>query len=141
MFALALAIAPRNAPMLCCLGIVAFALLINGSGVSHPSVRFYARPLVFEFVYGVCVFYLFVAAEGHTGWFSRRSAIRWGLWVLALGAALLIGLEETHAGFGLPRFFIAGVPAAVLVLAALLLERVYGMSAKSNIVFLIGESS
>jgi len=140
-FAVALAIAPRNAPVLCCLGIVATALLIEASGVSHPSVRFYARPLVFEFVYGVCVFYLFVMADRHAGWFSQRAAIRWGLCVLALGAALLIGLEESHAGFGLPRFIVAGVPAAVLVLAALLLERMYGMSAGSNVVFLIGESS
>ena len=141
MFGLALAIAPRHAPVLCCLGTVAIALLIDGSGVSHPSLRFYARPLVFEFVYGVCVFHLFVAAERHAGWLSRRSAIRWGLWVLAIGAALLIGIEESHAGFGLPRFLVAGVPAAVLVLAALLLERVYSMSAESKIVFLIGESS
>jgi peptidoglycan/LPS O-acetylase OafA/YrhL len=141
MFALALAIAPRHAPALCCLGIVAIALLIDASGVSHPSVRFYARPLVFEFVFGVCVFYLFVAAERHPGWFSRHAAIRWGLWAIALGAVLLIGLEESHAGFGLPRFLVGGVPAAVLVLAALLLERLYGTSATSTIVFMIGESS
>jgi peptidoglycan/LPS O-acetylase OafA/YrhL len=141
MFALALAIAPRRAPMLCCLGIVAIALLIDVSGVSHPSVRFYARPLVFEFVYGVCAFYLFGAAERHIGWYAQRAKIRWGLWFVALGAVLWIGLEESHDGFGLPRFLGAGVPAFVLVLAALLLERVYGVSAPSNLVFLVGESS
>ena len=141
MFAMALAIAPRMAPIVCCLGIVAIALLIDVSGVSHPSIRFYARPLVFEFVYGVCLYYVFVTAERHIGWYAQRPRIRWALWFVALGAALLIGFEESHGGFRLPRFLVAGVPAFVLVLAALLLERVYGVNAKSNIVFLVGQSS
>jgi peptidoglycan/LPS O-acetylase OafA/YrhL len=141
MFAIALAIAPRMAPIVCCLGIVAIALMIDVSGVSHPSIRFYARPLVFEFVYGVCLYYLFVTAERHIGWYAQRSRIRWALWFVALGAALLIGFEESHGGFRLPRFLVAGVPAFVLVLAALLLERIYGVNTKSNIVFMVGESS
>jgi exopolysaccharide production protein ExoZ len=141
MFALALAIAPRKAPVLCCLGIVATALLIEVSGLSHPSVRFYARPLVFEFVFGVCVYYLMAAAERHIGWYGQRPRIRWGLWVAALSAALLIGVEEAYGGFGLPRFLAAGVPAFVLVLTALLLERLYGVKTKSNIIFVVGESS
>jgi exopolysaccharide production protein ExoZ len=141
LFALALAIAPRRAPALCALGIIATALLIEVSGISHPGVRFYARPLVFEFVYGVCVYYLFVAAEHHIGWYTQRPGIRWGLWVAALSAALSIGVEEAQGGFGLPRFLSAGVPAFVLVLAALLLERMYGVKTKSKIVFVVGESS
>jgi exopolysaccharide production protein ExoZ len=141
LFALALAIAPRMAPLVCCFEIVAIALLIDASGISHPSVRFYARPLVFEFVYGVCIYYLFVAAERHTGWYAQRPRIRWGLWSVAVGAGLFIGLEELHGGFGLPRFIIAGVPACALVLAALLLERMYGVSATSHVVFLVAESS
>ncbi len=141
MFAGALVIAPRRAPLVCCLGIGATALLIDASRVIHPSIRFYARPLVFEFVYGVCVFYLLMAAERHIGWFAQRSKIRWGLWFAALSALLLIGLEEAHGGWGVPRFLAAGVPAGMLVLAALLLERAYGIRAKSYIVFLLGESS
>jgi exopolysaccharide production protein ExoZ len=141
LFALALAIAPRRAPVLCALGIIATALLLEVSGISHPSVRFYARPLVFEFVYGVCVYYLLVAAERHIGWYAQRPGIRWGLWVAALSAALSIGVEEAYGGFGLPRFLSAGVPAFVLVLAALLLERMYGVMTKSNIVLVVGESS
>src|SRR5262249_27989563 len=37
-FALALAVAPRRAPLVCSLVIVAIALLIDASGISHPSV-------------------------------------------------------------------------------------------------------
>ena len=141
MFALALAISPRKAPLICCVEIVAVALLIDVSGVSHPSVRFYARPLVFEFVFGVCAYYAFTAAERDIGWFAQRSSIRWGLLLAALGAAFVIGLEELHGGFRLPRFAVAGLPALALVLSALVLERVYGVSAKSNVVLLVGESS
>jgi peptidoglycan/LPS O-acetylase OafA/YrhL len=141
LFAAALAIAPRRAPLACCMGIFAIALLIDLSGASHASVRFYARPLVFEFVYGVVAFYACSAVERRVGWFADRSRIRWGLWVVALGALVLIGLEESHGGFGLPRFLVAGVPAFVLLLAALLLERVFGVSARSNIIVLVGESS
>ena len=141
MFALALAVAPRAASLVCCLGIISMAMLIDASGVSHPSVRFYARPLVFEFVYGVCVFAVFAAAERHIGWYAQRPQIRWALLFVALGAAFWIGVEEFHGGFGVPRFLVAGLPACVLVLAALLLERVYSVNAQSNIVFLLGESS
>lgn len=140
-FALALAVAPRRAPIVCSLAIAAVAVAIGASGISHPSVRFYARPLVFEFTFGVCVYYLFAAAEHHLEWLAARPSLRWGLWCVALGAVAAIGLEEYHATFGLPRFLVAGVPALLLVLSALLLERAYGVSASSPAVFLVGESS
>ncbi|HEY7057251.1 MAG TPA: acyltransferase [Vicinamibacterales bacterium] len=140
-FAAALAIAPRRAPLLCSLGIVTTAVLIRLSGLGYPAVRFYARPLVFEFVYGVCAYSLFVAAERHIGWYAERPRVRWGLWFAALAAAVSIGIEEAYGGFGLPRFVVAGLPAFVLVLAALLLERLYDVRARSNTVFIVGESS
>jgi peptidoglycan/LPS O-acetylase OafA/YrhL len=140
-FALALAVAPRRAPIICGLAIGAIALAVSASGISHPSVRFYARPLVFEFVFGVCVYFLFAATERHLDWFAERPAIRWGLWAVAIAAVIAIGYEEYHATFGWPRFLAAGVPAFLLVLSALLLERAYGVRASSPTVFLIGESS
>lgn len=140
-FALALASAPRRAPIVCSVAIAAIAMTIGVSGVSHPSVRFYARPLVFEFTFGVGVYYLFAAAERHLEWLAARPSLRWVLWSVALGAVAAIGVEEYHATFGLPRFLVAGVPALLLVLSALLLERAYGVSASSPAVFLVGESS
>lgn len=115
-------------------------MLIDVSG-DTPGVRFYARPVVFEFVYGVCAYYVFVAAERRVGQYAERVGIRRGLWLVSLGAAFLIGLEESHGGFGVSRFIAAGMPAFALVLAALLLERVYGVNTDSRIVFLVGESS
>ena len=108
---------------------------------SYGSLSDRRQRAMFEFVYGVCLYYVFVKAERHIGWYAQRSRIRWALWFVALGAALLIGFEESQGGFQLPRVLVAGVPAFVLVLAALLLERVYGVNAKSNIFFLVGQSS
>jgi peptidoglycan/LPS O-acetylase OafA/YrhL len=82
-----------------------------------------------------------VAAERHIGWYAERPRVRWGLWFAALAAAVSIGIEEAYGGFGLPRFVVAGLPAFVLVLAALLLERLYDVRARSNTVFIVGESS
>jgi exopolysaccharide production protein ExoZ len=141
LFGLALFVAPRRAPMLCAAAIVGIAVTIDASGVSHPTARFYARPLVFEFVYGIGVFYVFAAVERHVSWFERRSSLRWVLWLTALGAPIAIGVEEYHQGFGAPRFIAAGIPAAALVLAALLLERIYRVRTQSRLAFLGGESS
>ena len=140
-FALALAVAPRRAPIVCAVAIGGMALLIDGSGVSHPSLQFYARPLVFEFVFGIAVFYLLTAAEALLSRSERRTSIRWVLLFVAIGAALFMGVEEFHGGFGLPRFLVAGIPASLLVLSAILLERACGVKTTSKAVLLAGEAS
>ena len=140
-FAVALAIVPRLAPLLCGLAVTAIALLIDLSGSRLPGVTFYARPIVFEFVYGISAYYMFTVFERHRGWFRERRAVRYGLWITSLLAVIFIGLEEAHGGFGLPRFIVAGVPALALVVAALTLECAYGDSARSPIVSLLGDAS
>jgi exopolysaccharide production protein ExoZ len=134
-------VAPRRAPILCAAAIVGIAVAIDASGADHPTLRFYARSLIFEFVFGIGVFYVFAAAERRIDWFQRRTSLRWVLWLMTLGAAMAIGVEEYHQGFHAPRFVAAGVPAAALLLAALLLERAYGVRAQSKLAFLAGESS
>ena len=140
-FAAALVGSPRRAPMLCAAAIAFVAVAIDAAGISHPTARFYARPLVFEFVFGLGVFYLFTAMERRIDWFQERSSLRWMLWLMAIGAMIAMGIEESHQQFGLPRVIAAGVPAAALLFAALVLERVYGVRAQSKLAFLIGESS
>src|SRR5262249_12952435 len=141
MFAAALAVAPRWAPATCAIAIVTVAIAIGVSGSAHPTIQFYARPLVFEFVYGIGVFYLVSAADRAREWCARRMRLRAGLWAAAMAAVAALALEEFHGGFGLPRFIAAGVPAAVLVLACLLLERMYAVRTTSSAVFMLGESS
>ena len=140
-FAVALAMAPRHAPLICGVIIVTVALAIDLAGISHPSLTFYARPLVFEFVYGLCAYYLFSSAQRHIARFERLPTARGVLWCGAIGAALAIALEEAHGGFGMPRFIVAGVPAFVLVVATVFLERGFGDYTQSRAVSLAGESS
>jgi exopolysaccharide production protein ExoZ len=141
MFAASLAISKRLAPILCCIAIAAVTLAIDASGTANSSLLFYARTLVFEFVYGVGIFYALEAAERRVAWFKARGYIRSLLWCAAFAAVAVIGIEEYHHGFGFSRSVAAGVPALALVLSALFLERLYGISARSKIVFLVGESS
>lgn len=141
MFAAALAISRRYALLLCSAGIALVTGAIDLSGVLDSSIRFYARPLVFEFVFGIFACYLFNSARNHTEWFASRSHLRWILVILATLAACAIGIEEYHQSFGIPRFISAGVPAFVLVLSVLLLEGQYGLAARSRLIFLVGESS
>jgi peptidoglycan/LPS O-acetylase OafA/YrhL len=141
LFALSLLAAPRSAAPVCCAAIIAIALTIQASGMSHASLRFYARPLVLEFVYGVGAYLVFEALERRAMWFTRRPAVRRALWLASIGAALGLVVEETHGGFGVPRCVAAGVPAFALVLSSTLLERVYGVRVRSKVVHLIGESS
>ncbi|HEY7291838.1 MAG TPA: acyltransferase [Vicinamibacterales bacterium] len=140
-FAAALAMAPRSAPIVCASAIAIVFLVIRASGIEHPTVTFYGRPIVLEFVFGICAFYAFASAERHLDWFAHRPGIRAALWIAAILAALSIAIEEAHGAFGLPRIVAAGVPALALVLSALLLERVYGVRVTSGVVFLVGESS
>jgi len=141
MFALALAVAPKRAPLACSVGVLTILAVVDLSGSTHPSATFYGRPLVVEFLYGVCAYYLFRLAERRAGWFARRPRLRKWLWFVVLNATLTLGIEESHGGFGWPRFVAAGLPAFALVLAAVLLERLYGVSARFRPVLLMGESS
>jgi peptidoglycan/LPS O-acetylase OafA/YrhL len=141
LFAISLLTAPRLAAPLCSAAIIAIALAIRASGVTHASLQFYARPLVFEFVYGVGAFVAFRAIERRATWFTERPGLRRALWFISIAAALGLAIEEAHGGFGLPRVLAAGLPAFALVLSSTLLERVYGVRAESRIVQLLGESS
>jgi len=140
-FAISLLTAPRLAAPLCSVAIMAIALAIRASGVTHTSVQFYARPLVFEFVYGVGAFVVFGAIERRAAWFTQWPGLRWALGSVSIAAAISLVIEEAHGGFGLPRFLAAGVPAFALVLSSTLLERLYDVRAKSKVVALLGHSS
>ncbi|MEO7433123.1 MAG: acyltransferase [Dokdonella sp.] len=141
LFALSLLVDKARAPIVCTLLITTVLVAINLSGTDNASVRFYARPLVFEFVFGIVAFYLlrWIEANRH-----RLPGRRNGLALIALvmlTACVALGVGEYGHGFGLSREISAGVPAFFLVVGTLVVEVVYGVSIRSRVLYLIGESS
>jgi exopolysaccharide production protein ExoZ len=141
MFSLALLISQRLAPILCCAAITAILLLIDLSGTQNPSLLFYARPLVFEFVFGIVVFYLLYWFEKHRDLLqSVASGKALLLLILVVSFTAIFVIEAMH-GLGFERQLSAGIPAFFVVLSAILVERIYGFRANGRLLFLLGESS
>jgi peptidoglycan/LPS O-acetylase OafA/YrhL len=140
-FAIALAVEPRRASLLCSAVIIIVAAAITLTGTTRPVPLFYARPLVLEFVYGICAYHLIAASTCHDCRFAWYRTLRGALWILAVASACAIGFEEAHNGFGVPRFIAAGVPAFVLVVSLAQLERVYGACSRSPTLLIVGDSS
>ena len=142
-FQAALLLVPKRAPLVCGLAILAIAWALAPPGTEPTTVvqQFYGRRLVLEFILGIGAYYVFMAAQRHADAWIRRPGLRWLLVGLAAGAAVFLGIEEYNALFGLPRWLVAGLPAFVLVVSLLILDRIYGLSVKSRFVFLMGESS
>lgn len=139
-FAISMLLSRRFAPLVCCAAISIVALLIDLSRTEHSSINFYARPIVFEFIFGIIAYYLCT-------WLERRHKDT-GLKVLGkplllfiLSAALLSIFAIEHAEFGLPRYIGAGIPAFIIISSAILLERLHGLAFNSRLILLLGEAS
>jgi exopolysaccharide production protein ExoZ len=140
-FALSLLLDKKRAPIVCSLLIAAIMIAISSVHSASPSLNFYARGIVLEFVFGVIAYYLVRWLEQHR---TRLPARRTGIPLLVLSmliACVLLGFGEYYKGFGLPREISAGVPALMLVASAILIERIYDVSIKNQILYLVGESS
>jgi len=141
LFSLSLLIDKVRAPIICSGLITVILVAITLAGSDNASLNFYARPLVFEFVFGIVAFYLLGWIETHR---ARMPARRSGLVLIALvmiTACIALGVGEYGHGFGLPREISAGIPAFFLVVGTLIVEVVYGVSIRSRVLYLIGESS
>ena len=132
-FALALFVRPRALALALCVAVIAAAAAWGA--VAHtrePLLAFYSYPMVLEFAAGVVI-----------GWVLPR--LRFASWLVPLaaagavvsGAAALLG----HAIFpDVDRALVVGVPAAVLVACALVLERA-GWRVRSPVVLRLGDAS
>ena len=141
LFAISLLIWRSMAAVVCSVLITLILLAIDLSGATHPSVTFYARPIVFEFVFGVAAYYLVTWITGYKASITKSSAALWLLALVMAGAIAALGIGEYQKGWGLPREISAGVPAFFLVASAILIERLYRVVIDNKIVFLVGESS
>lgn len=141
LFALALLLSTRWAPILCVAGIVAVVLIGKLAGPVSTAFDFYARTTSLEFCYGIGVYYALA-------WFERRKAVLAGSAllkssvVLAMaGAVVAIVLLEHAYKDVVPRYLTGGIPAAIIVLSALLLEQIYGLFSRNRLAWLLGEAS
>jgi peptidoglycan/LPS O-acetylase OafA/YrhL len=141
-FALSLRAAGKRAPIVSVVAIVSFVLLIHALAEDlHPITDFYSRPIVLEFCYGIGVFYAFDWCSRNKERLLRFPALKQVLLaVLALNFVALVLLEHaTHDR--VPRYLVAGIPSFFIVLSALLVEKLYGVTTKSKLLYLLGEAS
>jgi exopolysaccharide production protein ExoZ len=133
LFALSLMI--RSVGLRTGLMVVVLALLVAAGLLIEPAspiARFYTDPILLEFLFGMLL--------GYAHWRTRSSAIplRWAHVAFGLAAVLVV-----------PQIFIAtdghraltwGVPAALIVLGALLLD-LHGRSHQGRFLLLVGAAS
>jgi exopolysaccharide production protein ExoZ len=140
-FAVSLRISPRWSPMICAGALIALMLGIDAVNSDNPIALFYARPIILEFCYGMAVFYLFQWSSAERERLARIPGLRWLLLVLFVGGLIVLTVGEEYYSDTWPRHIIAGIPSFFIVASALLLERVYGMSTRNRLIFLLGEAS
>jgi exopolysaccharide production protein ExoZ len=141
LFALALFLSRRFAPIICGGLLTLIVAAIDLSGTPSESLRFYASPIVFEFLFGILVYYAVAFVDHRAGSLGRTRWLRWLVYASVPSAAAFIVIQEINGGFGLSRCISSGVPALILVLAAILVERIYKVQAKNGLVFVLGEAS
>jgi exopolysaccharide production protein ExoZ len=140
-FAISLRISPRWSPILCAGWLIAVMIAIHLAGSTNPVAVFYARPIVLEFCYGLVAFYVFQWCSARRDELVRIRGLKWVLLVILIGSLVAIAVGEEYYRDVLPRDRIAGIPSFFVVTSALLLERLFGMSTKNRLIYLLGEAS
>jgi peptidoglycan/LPS O-acetylase OafA/YrhL len=141
LFSAALLVSRRFAPLICSALLALIVLAINRSGTESEAINFYASPIIFEFVFGIAVFYIVTICDQRA---DKLRAVSWLKWLLLAGTpatAVFIVAQGLNSGFGWPRYVVAGVPAFIIVLGAILIEKLYRLQAANKLVFLLGEAS
>ena len=140
-FALALKISPRWSPAICVAWIVAFVVAIHTIASTSDVMNFYARPIVLEFCFGIAVFYVFRWCSARKDQLAQSAALKWILMFLLVENLVSIVVFEECYRDQAPRYLLAGIPAFFIVASALLLERLWGITSKNRLIYLLGESS
>ena len=140
-FAIALGVSPKRAPLLCAGWIVAFVFAIHTFASNSDIMNFYARPIVLEFCYGIGVYYLFTWCSARKQRLAQIAALKWLLLAVFVGSLIALNVFEEYCRDQVPRYLIAGIPSFFIVLSALLLERIYGLASKNRLIYLLGEAS
>jgi peptidoglycan/LPS O-acetylase OafA/YrhL len=140
-FALALRVSKKWSPLISVGWIVAFVLAIHGFAARNEVMNFYARPIVLEFCYGIGVFYLFAWCSAREDRIAAIPGFKWLLIAIFVGNLIALGVLEERYRDAVPRYLVAGIPSFFIVASALVLERVFHVTTKNRLIYLLGESS
>jgi len=141
LFALALLVSTRSAPILCAVWIVAVVVVAKMLGPVSTAFDFYARTTSLEFCYGIGVYYLLAWCERRRVALANNALLKIAVMLAMAGAGVAIVLLEHAYKDAVPRYLAGGIPAAVIVISVLLLERIYGLFSSSRLAWLLGEAS
>ncbi len=139
LFTASLAFTLRFAPVAAALLLVFVAIVVRFAGIQDRVILYFADPIVYEFCFGVVVYYLAAAFCALKIDSCYLTVVRTGILISAGVAAIALPLQECF--FQGNRTLWAGLPAAVLVLASIVLERRFRLAVRSNWVVLLGDSS
>jgi peptidoglycan/LPS O-acetylase OafA/YrhL len=140
-FAVALAWSRRRATGLAVALLLAVLAAVQLTPLGdHPVAYFYGHPIVLEFAYGIAAFHVVRALE------ARRRiapAARAEPAILLAGVGLgLAALALRHELFGAaPRWLASGIPAFVVVVCAVALERIHGIRIANRWAIRVGDAS
>lgn len=141
MFWFALAVSRRWATLIAIVGllVVMATLRVTRLDTTSPTAFFYAHSITLEFVFGILAFHF-------VQWLEKRKIFNGAVWQTALlGALVVTGLlcllfNKELFGSG-PRFLLSGVPAFVVVMAAVLLEKHQSFRITNRLAIAIGDAS
>jgi peptidoglycan/LPS O-acetylase OafA/YrhL len=149
-FALSLRISPRWSPVVCSGWLIALMIAIHAIGSTNDIAQFYARPIVLEFCYGIAAFYVLQWCSARRDRLAQLPGLKWALLVVLAGSLIAIAVFEQYfrdsgrqilPGIPSSRHIVAGIPSFFVVTSALLLERVFGLSTRNRVIYLLGEAS
>lgn len=139
LFAVGLVFTHRFAPVVASALIVLSATVIRLAGIEDKTIAFYADPIVYEFCFGVIVYYIVEAGSKIKLLDTHSTRARWGLLLASTLATIYLPLQERLIRGD--RTLWVGVPASILVLSLVLLEKHYGVATTDKRVALLGDSS
>jgi exopolysaccharide production protein ExoZ len=133
---LSLLIAPRRPLLVASLSILSIGGICRFFAASSPIARFYADPMILEFIFGVLAYYLVRAVpQGHR---TRGKHIWTGILLASL--LLLPVIEAFDLLPSLPLFLRFG-PLSFLIIAASCLLALGGNDLRAGLIVLIGDAS
>jgi len=142
-FAVALAWSRRWATELAVALLVAVLAAVQLTPLrDHPVAYFYGHPIVLEFAYGIAAFHVVRALEARRRATAAGSSGRSPAILLAGVGLGLAALALRHELFGAaPRWLASGIPAFVVVVCAVALERIHGIRIANRWAVLVGDAS